>query len=66
MQEVADSWAPRLNVSDQTVKNWLACKTSASIDDLFIVASVHGVWVTMQVVVGEKTREQYLEMMGQK
>lgn len=65
-REIARSWAPRLGVSDKTIQNWLACSHSASIEDIFIVGAAHGVWTTMQILVGESTREEYLEQMGQK
>lgn len=63
--EIARAWAPRLQVSEKTVLNWLACNNSASVEDMFIVGAVHGVWTTMQIMVGERTRESFLEQMGQ-
>ncbi len=64
-REIARHWAPRLTVHERTVLNWLAETHSASIEDVFIVGATHGVWTTMAIMVGDRTREEFLTEMGQ-
>jgi hypothetical protein len=64
--EIARQWAPRLQRSERIIKMWLACETSASIEDIFIVGATHGVWATAQIVVGEERREDVLNRIGQR
>jgi hypothetical protein len=64
-REIARHWAPRLTVHERTVLNWLAETHSASIADVFIVGATHGVGTTMAIMVGDRTREEFLTEMGQ-
>lgn len=65
-QAVAGIWAHRLDRSEQTVLNWMNCRNAAPIDDVFVVATMHGVWETARIMVGESTRQDLLNKMAQR
>lgn len=65
-QAIAAIWAKRLGRSEQTVLNWLRCSNSAPIEDVYVVATMHGVWETARIMVGDLRRTDLLEQMAQK
>ena len=61
---IAREWAKALKRSPETVQNWLDCKNAMTIDDAFAIATAHGVYETMAILVGEDTRQDLLSEMA--
>lgn len=64
--EIARYWAVRLGTTERTVRNWLACDTSASITDIFIVGAMHGVWSSAAILVGDDSRAEIMGRISQR
>lgn len=65
-KQIARAWAKQIGTSERTIENWLACTHSASITDMVIVSTTHGIFQTMAIFVGEDTRAEVMDRIGRR
>ena len=61
---IARQWAPSLGTTPRTIENWLSGVTSAKVEDAYIACAIIGVWSTMEIFTGDRSRNEILEEMS--